>query len=121
MSRFLAHWLTTAVALGVAAWVLPGVHVGSLPSLAVGALVLGFINALVRPILTLLTLPLTIATVGLFYLVLNAACFALAARIVPGFDVDSIGAAILGSLIVSLVSWFAHAAGDQPTSDAARR
>ena len=106
MVTFLVHWLVTALALGVAAWIVPGVHVTSALALAVAALVLGFVNAVVRPILTLLTLPVTILTLGLFYLVVNGAAFALAALVVPGFAVRSLLAAILGALVVSLVSWF---------------
>lgn len=108
MPRFLAHWFIVGVALGVTAWILPGVHVDSALALVVGSLVLGLVNALVRPILTLLTLPLTVLTLGLFYLIVNAVAFALAAWIVPGFTVDSLGAATLGALLVSLVSWFAE-------------
>jgi putative membrane protein len=104
--RFLTHWLITAIALAATEWILPGVRVESWRALAVAALVLGFINAVVRPILVLLTLPVTILTLGLFYLVLNGAAFAMAAWIVPGFDVDSIWWAILGAVLVGLASWF---------------
>jgi putative membrane protein len=105
MRPFLLHWFITAVALGVTAWLLPGVDVTSGLALVVASLVLGFVNAVVRPILTVLTLPITILTLGLFYLVVNGAAFALAAALVPGFAVASLGWAILGSLIVALVSW----------------
>lgn len=111
MGRFLTHWLSTALALFVCSRILPGVHVDSLSTLAVAALVLGFINAIVRPILVFLTLPITILSLGLFYFVVNGIAFALAAWIVPNFDVDSIGWAILGSLVVSLISWFVGAFG----------
>ncbi len=109
MVRFLAHWIVTALALLVCTKILPGVHVDSLQTLAVAALVLGFINAIVRPILLILTLPITILTLGLFYFVINGIAFGLAAAIVPGFGVDSIGWAILGALVVSLISWFVGA------------
>ncbi len=102
--RFLLHWLAVALALALAAWLLPGVHVASWGALALGSLVVGLVNALVRPVLTLLTLPLTILTLGLFYLVVNGVAFGLAAWIVPGFQVDSAGAAVLGALITSVVS-----------------
>jgi putative membrane protein len=102
---FLVHWLVVALGLAAAAYLVPGVAVASGTALAVGALVLGFVNAVVRPLLTLLTLPLTILTLGLFYFVVNAAAFALAAALVPGFSVASFGAALLGALVVSLVSW----------------
>ncbi|RMG46876.1 MAG: phage holin family protein [Acidobacteria bacterium] len=106
MKRFLTHWFTVAVALAAAGWILPGVTVRSLPALAVAALVLGFLNAIVRPVLLILTLPITLLTLGLFYLVLNGLLFMLAAAVVPGFEVRSLGWAVLGSLVVSVVSWF---------------
>lgn len=102
---FLLHWLVLAVALWVAAYLVPGVTVGSWPALAIGALILGFVNAIVRPIMVVLTLPITILTLGLFYLVVNAAAFGLAAAVVPGFSIASFGAAVLGALVVSVVSW----------------
>jgi putative membrane protein len=106
MVVFLTHWLVVAVGLWVATYVVPGVSVSSGTALAVGALVLGFVNAVIKPILTLLTLPLTVMTLGLFYLVVNAAAFGLAASVVPGFTVASFWAALFGALVVSLVSWF---------------
>jgi len=105
MARFLLHWLITAVALGAAARFVPGIHISSGFVLVVAALVLGFVNAVVRPVLLLLTLPLTVVTLGLFLFVVNAAAFGLAAALVPGFTVASLGSAILGSLVVALVSW----------------
>jgi putative membrane protein len=106
MRRFLIHWIVTALALWVSAWLLPGVHVRSTVALVVAALVLGFVNAVLRPLLVLLTLPITIVTLGLFYLVVNGIAFGLAALLVPGFALDSFLWAILGALVVSLVSWF---------------
>jgi putative membrane protein len=106
VGRFLIHWITTAIALAVCERILPGVRVDSAVTLAVAALVLGFVNAIIRPILFFLTLPFTVLTLGLFYLVVNGAAFGLAAAIVPGFGVDSIGSAILGALVVSVISWF---------------
>ena len=113
MNRFLVQWLVVAIGLGVAAWILPGVHVASLPALAVAALVLGFMNAIVKPVLFILTLPVTLLTLGLFYLVVNGIAFALAAAVVPGFTVDSFGWSILGALVVSLISWFAGPSKDR--------
>lgn len=106
MGTFLAHWVTTAIALVVADWLLPGVHVSSGLALAIAAVVLGLMNALVRPLLVLLTLPLTVMTLGVFLLVVNGLSFALSAALVPGFTVRSLGSAILGALIVTGVSWF---------------
>jgi putative membrane protein len=106
MIWFLIHWFVVALGLATASYMVPGVGLASGTSLAVGALVLGFVNAVIRPILTILTLPLTLVTLGLFYLVVNAAAFALAAAVVPGFTVASFWAAVFGALIVSLISWF---------------
>jgi putative membrane protein len=102
---FLVHWLVVGVALWVTTQVVGGVHVSSLRVLVIAALVLGLVNALVRPVITILTLPLTIVTLGLFYLVVNGLAFGLAAALVPGFSVDGFGSAILGALVVSIVSW----------------
>ena len=101
---FLIHLAIVAASLWVAAYLIPGVHVGSVSALLIAALVLGLVNALVRPILTILTLPITILTLGLFYLVVNGVAFALAASLVPGFEIAGLGSAILGALLVSLVS-----------------
>ncbi len=110
MRRFLVHWLTTALALGATAWVLPGVYVSSLPAL-------GLANAVVKPLLLLLTLPITVLTLGLFYLVVNGLSFAFAALLVPGFSVRSFGSAMLGALLVGAVSWFIGGlAQPQPTA-----
>jgi putative membrane protein len=106
MLRFLVWWFSIGLALWVAQWLLPGVHVDSTAGLAVAALVLGIVNAIVRPLMVLLTLPVTILTLGLFYLVVNGVAFALAAYLVPAFSVDSLGSAILGALVTGLVSWF---------------
>ena len=106
MVGFLIHTLVLAVAIWVAAQVVPCVTVLSWSALAVAALVLGVVNAIVRPILLLLTLPITVLTLGLFYLVVNGAAFGLAAALVPGFQIASWTAAILGALLTSIVSWF---------------
>lgn len=106
MLRFLIHWITVTIALSAAAWLLPGVVVDSTEALLIAALVLGFINSIVRPILVILTLPITVLTLGLFYLVVNGVAFFLAASLVPGFAVASFGWSVLGALVVSLVSWF---------------
>ena len=102
---FLVQWLVVAIALWVTAYIVPGVTFSSTTALAVAALVLGLVNALVRPIITILTLPLTILTLGLFYLVVNGVAFAIAAAVTPGFNVAGFGSAIIGALLVSLVSW----------------
>jgi putative membrane protein len=104
--RFLIHWLVVAIALWITTIFVPGVSIASVPALAVAALVLGFVNAIVRPVLVILTLPITFLTLGLFYLVVNGIAFGLAAALVPGFQIASPLAAILGALVTSLISWF---------------
>ena len=106
MGRFVFNWAVMALALWATAWILPGVHVQSTPALLIGALALGFVNAVIRPVMTLLTLPITIVTLGLFYLVVNGIAFAMAAALVPGFSVDGFGWSMLGALCASLISWF---------------
>ena len=103
--RFLARLLLNGVAIIVAAWLLPGIHItGPVPALVAGV-ILGFVNAIVRPVLFLLTLPFTLITLGLFIFVLNAICFGLTAWLVPGLSVDGFWWALLGALLVSIVSW----------------
>jgi putative membrane protein len=103
---FLIHWLVVAIALWLTAMFVPGVTITSWVTLALAALVLGFVNAIVRPILVILTLPITVLTLGLFYLVVNGIAFGLAAALVPGFELASVTAAILGALATSVISWF---------------
>lgn len=108
--RFLSHFIVTAVALAVTAYLLPGIHIDSWPALLVAALVLGFVNAIVRPVLVLVTLPITLLTLGLFYFVVNGVAFGIAAALVPGFTIDSFGWAVLGAFVVGLASWVVGAA-----------
>jgi putative membrane protein len=105
MPRFIIHWATVALSLWVATELVPGIHVRSFTILAVAALVLGLVNACVRPVLVLLTLPITVLTLGLFYLVVNGLSFGLAAWLVPGFSVRGFGVAMAGALVVSVLSW----------------
>jgi putative membrane protein len=102
---FLLRLVVNAAALWVAAQLVPGIVVTGLTPLLLAALVLGLINAIVRPVLLILTLPLTLVTLGLFIFVLNAFCLWLTSRIVPGFEVQTFGAALLGALVVSIISW----------------
>ena len=104
--KFLVHWLVIALALWVTAAILPGVGFASTTALAIAAIVLGLVNALVRPVLTILTLPITILTLGLFYLLVNGFVFFLASKIVPGFEVAGFWWAVLGALVVGVISWF---------------
>src|SRR5690348_17224329 len=97
MHRLLLRIVLSAAALLVVAYLVSGVKV-SLPAALGGAVVLGVLNGVLGPILRLLALPLTVMTLGLFSLVINAALFALGAWLVPGFEIHSFGAAFLGSI-----------------------
>ncbi len=103
MYSFVLRWLTTALGIGVAAQVLPGIQVDGLWPTVVAALLLGLVNVTLRPVLLFLTLPLTLLTLGLFALVINGAMLLLVASIVKGVHVDGFGSAILGAIIVSVV------------------
>jgi len=103
--RFLARLVLNGLAIIIAAWLLPGIHITSTLSALLAGVILGFVNAIVRPVLFFLTLPLTLLTLGLFIFVLNAICFALTAWLVPGFSVDGFFSALVGALLVSVVSW----------------
>jgi putative membrane protein len=95
-------------ALGLfAAQIVPGIRIRGLGTLVVAALLLGIVNAVIRPIVLLLTLPLTVLTLGLFIFVVNGISLVLVAWLVPGFHLSGLGAAILGSIVVGLTSWFA--------------
>jgi putative membrane protein len=106
MAGFLIHTMILAVAIWVTAHVVPGITIASWSALAIAALALAIVNAVVRPVLLILTLPITVLTLGLFYLVINGAAFGLAAALVPGFSIASWTAAILGALLTSVTSWF---------------
>jgi putative membrane protein len=102
--RLLVRWIVNAVALFVVVKLVPGIEAASIATLFIAVLVLGLINAIVRPILLVLTLPITIVTLGLFIIVLNALMFWLAAAFVPGFTVDGFIPALLGAIVFSIVS-----------------
>lgn len=103
--RLLAIWIINAGALLLLPYLVPSIRVASLGTALVVALVLGLINTLLRPLLILLTLPVTLLTLGLFIFVINALLFQLAANLVRGFEVGGFGPALLGSILYSLVSW----------------
>ena len=104
LTFLLFNWIISALAIVVAAYLLPGVAV-ELFAAFVAAVVLGFINAVVRPILLVLTLPINILTLGLFTFVLNAALILLTSRIVEGFTVENFWWALLFSLVLSIVNY----------------
>jgi putative membrane protein len=105
MVGFLIRAAVVGLGLWLASRIVPGVTFASNESLILAALLLGAVNAVVRPILVILTLPITILTLGLFLLVVNGLMVELVAHFLQGFQVDGLGTAILVSLVVSLTSW----------------
>jgi putative membrane protein len=102
---FLLRVLINTLAIVLAASVIPGIQLdGALSAVAAG-LLLGVVNAVVRPVLLILTLPITLLSLGLFLLVLNGLCLWLVAAVVTGFHVIGFWSAVLGALVVSVVSW----------------
>ena len=101
--KLLASWLLNAVALLALAQIYSGVTVTGLGAALLAALVIGLLNTIVRPVLVLLTLPVTVVTLGLFLFVINALMFWAAGSMLDGFQVRSFGAALLGSLIYSVL------------------
>jgi putative membrane protein len=104
----LIRLVANALAILAAAYIVPGIEVAGGLSLLAAALVLGLVNAVVRPILLFLTFPFTLVTLGLFIFLLNAFCLWLTSWLVTGFEVHGFWAAVLGALIVSVVSWLVN-------------
>lgn len=102
---FLMRWVVTAFGLWVAEALLPGIYIEGFWSIVLAALVFGIVNAIVRPIVVLLTLPLSILTLGLFLLVINGAMLWLVGGMMDSVHIEGLFPAILGSIIVSLISW----------------
>jgi putative membrane protein len=104
MIKLVVRWLLLAAALLLVAYLYPGVTVASFGTAMIAALVLGLLNTVVRPLLVLLTLPVTLVTLGLFLFIINALMFWAAASLLDGFNVSGFAAALIGSLIYSLCS-----------------
>lgn len=104
----IAKWVVNAIALYIVARVVPGIHLLDFGSALWAVIIIGLVNVLVKPLLVLLTLPITVVTLGLFLLVINAALLLLASSFAPGFTVDGFGSALLGSVVLSIVSWILH-------------
>ena len=114
----IVRWLANTLALFIVVRVVPHFHYSSFVTLAIAAAVLGLLNAIVRPILVFLTLPLTIITLGLFLIVLNALMLEITAWLVPGFKIDSFGWAIVGAIVLGLVSLVTNRIGrERPRRD----
>ena len=109
MRSFVFRWLTTTIAVMVAASVLHGIRYDSVGSLIGAALLLGILNAFVRPVLLILSVPLILLTLGFFILVVNGLLLWFVPNIVPGFHVDNFGSAFWGAIVIGLVSWMLSA------------
>lgn len=107
MNGIFLRTLIIMFGLYLASAIIPGVQIVGLGSFIIAAVLLGLVNAFVRPVAFLLTLPLTIVTLGLFLFVLNAAMFGLVAAMLDNFSVAGLGSAILGSIVVSITSTIA--------------
>ena len=103
--RLLLVWALNAVALLLVPYIIPGVHLEDFYSALVAVLVLGLVNTLLRPIFVLLTLPVTLLTLGLFLFVVNALLFWFVGDILSGFRVDGFLPALFGSIVYSVASW----------------
>ena len=101
--RLLMKWTASAMAVAIIAWILPGVHITGFGTALMLAAVLALLNIFVKPFLILLTIPATLFTLGLFLLVINAAIVLMAESLVPGFEVDGFGWALVFSLLYSFV------------------
>lgn len=107
MPGFFLRLLISAFGIWLAAELVNGVEVRDPATVFAAAFLLGLVNALVRPILLLATLPITVLSLGLFLLVINAAMLGLVAWLLPGLTLHGFGSALLGSIVISVTSWFA--------------
>jgi putative membrane protein len=109
MRNILLVWLINALALLALPYVVPSVQVAGFGTALVAALLLGLVNTLIRPVLVVLTLPITLVTLGLFILVINGLLFWFVASFVKGFYVGGFWSAVLGAVVYALISWAASA------------
>ena len=109
MLSLLARWIVNAAALLLVAYLYPGVHLEDFVTALAAALVLGLVNAVVRPLLVILTLPVTILTLGLFIFVINGLLFWAVGSFVPDFQVSGFWAGFFGAIVFSLISWILSA------------
>jgi putative membrane protein len=105
MTGFTLRLLVNALGFWLAAQIVPGMQIQGAGTFVAAVLLLGVVNALVRPVAVLLTLPFTVATLGLFLLVVNAGMFALVAWLLQDFQLAGFGSALMGSIVVSLTGW----------------
>ncbi len=103
--RLLAVWILNAIALLAVAYLLPSIQVTGFVAALIAAAVIGLVNVLIKPVLILLTLPVTILTLGLFIFVINGLLFYLVGEVLEGFQVESLLSGILGAILYSVISW----------------
>ena len=103
--KIILHWIVLAIAVFVTPYFIDGIHVNTIVTALIVGAILYLINKIVKPIITILTLPLNIITLGLFSLVLNGLFFMFVASFVSGFTIDTFKAAFLGALVVSIINW----------------
>ncbi len=103
--KLLLAWLLNALALLAVAYFMPSITVNGFTTALIAAAIIGLVNVLIKPILVLLTLPITILTLGLFILVINGLLFYFVGHLIAGFHVGTVTAGILGALLYSLISW----------------
>src|SRR6266478_3613365 len=104
--RLLLNWILSALAVWIVSRIVPGIYVSGPVAALIAALVIGFINATIGALLKILTFPLTLLTLGIFWFVINALMLEFASALVPGFHVDSFKAAFWGAIVLSLVNMF---------------
>ena len=105
MLKLIVHWLLVALSISLTAYLVPGVYIENYATALVAAVILGILNVLVWPILAILTLPITVLTLGLFLFVVNALVLKFGAALVPGFAIEGLWPAILGSTVLTIAGW----------------
>jgi len=105
MVGFLLRWSINLMALVVAGSLIPGIKISNIEMGILAAGILGIVNAVIRPVVLIFTLPINLLTLGFFTLIINAALLKFVAYVVPGFVIESFGAAFLGAILISCISW----------------
>jgi putative membrane protein len=109
MLKLLVVWVLNALALMAVAYLVPGIHVANFTAALLAAVVIGFANVLVKPILVILTLPITLLTLGLFLFVINGLLFWFVGHLLQGFSVNSVLTGVIGALVYSVIAWILSA------------
>jgi putative membrane protein len=115
MITWIIHWVFSALILLLVATIVPGIEINNIPAAFLGSIVLSVVNMLVKPLIQLLTFPITLLTLGLFSFFINAAMLGLAAYLVPGFQVHGLLPALIGSILLSLLTGLLQFKDKTPT------